>query len=166
MQPTPRQRYRRYTGDDAQWYAHVSRDPEIQQFTTDPPDLTADAVRAAIAASRDDPRREAFLICGASDTDRLGNLAIELCGDEAELSYWVAPGARGRGVATRAIGFACRWVADHADAARVVLWAHVDNAASRRAAERAGFTLVGLGTRQLGPRVVPCANYQLTLRRD
>lgn len=32
---------------DAGWYAHCAQDPEIQRFTSDPSDLTAEQVRDA-----------------------------------------------------------------------------------------------------------------------
>jgi hypothetical protein len=39
---------RAWRAEDAGWYAAQSRDPDIQRFTTDPPDLDVPTVRAAI----------------------------------------------------------------------------------------------------------------------
>jgi RimJ/RimL family protein N-acetyltransferase len=50
---------------------------------------------------------------------------------------------RGRGVMTRALRLAARWALDDG-AARVQLRADVENLASRRVAEKAGFKLEGV----------------------
>jgi hypothetical protein len=50
-------RLREWTSDDGDWYAEVvTQDELIQRFTTEPPALTGDEVRAAITdlATRDD----------------------------------------------------------------------------------------------------------------
>jgi RimJ/RimL family protein N-acetyltransferase len=125
---------RQWHPDDAEWYAEQSRDPEIQRWTTDPPDLTAATVRAAIERVRA-AGLVAFAITDAATGELLGNIALS---PEHELSYWIAPAGRGRGVATRAV----RLVLERAwasGAGRVRLHAHVDNAGSQRVAERAGF---------------------------
>lgn len=72
-----------------------------------------------------------------------GNIALRVAEEQAagELGYCTAPWARGRGLTTRAV----RLVTDHAFAhglRELVLRAAVDNAASRRVAEAAGFTFV------------------------
>ncbi|GIJ77894.1 Protein N-acetyltransferase, RimJ/RimL family [Micromonospora phaseoli] len=65
---------------------------------------------------------------------------------QAEIGYWVAPWARGRGVATAAT----RALAEHAFAAgtaRLELLTHVENAASQRVALAAGFRPEGVRRR-------------------
>jgi RimJ/RimL family protein N-acetyltransferase len=52
--------------------------------------------------------------------------------------------ARGRGLATRALVLTARWALGHEDVARVQLRADVENEASRRVAEKAGFRLEGV----------------------
>jgi RimJ/RimL family protein N-acetyltransferase len=66
-------------------------------------------------------------------------------GDEgvAELGYWVKAGARGRGVATRAVVLVARFAFDELGAARVQLVTEPDNVASQRVAEKAGFIREG-----------------------
>jgi [ribosomal protein S5]-alanine N-acetyltransferase len=61
----------------------------------------------------------------------------------AEVGYWVREDARGRGTATRALALVAT-VAFEQGAARVQLRAAVGNTASRRVAEKAGFTLEGV----------------------
>jgi len=62
----------------------------------------------------------------------------------AEVSYFVRVSARGRGVATREVRLIARWEFDELGVERLELRAHADNVASRRVAERAGFTFEGV----------------------
>src|SRR3954454_14480050 len=63
--------------------------------------------------------------------------------DVVEIGYWMRAEARGRGYMTRAVALASRW-AFAQGAARVQLRADVENAASCRVAEKAGFTRDGV----------------------
>jgi [ribosomal protein S5]-alanine N-acetyltransferase len=56
----------------------------------------------------------------------------------------VAAAARGRGLATTALRLVSRWAVRELGIARVHLTAHVDNPASQRVAERAGFRREGV----------------------
>ena len=60
-----------------------------------------------------------------------------------EVGYWMAPWARGRGIMTQAVRLVCRWGFDELDLGRIEWWANVGNHASRRVAEKAGFTMEG-----------------------
>jgi RimJ/RimL family protein N-acetyltransferase len=63
----------------------------------------------------------------------------------AEIGYWVGAEARGRGVATAATRAAARWAfAAVPELARIQLRADVENIASNRVAEKAGFTREGV----------------------
>lgn len=62
--------------------------------------------------------------------------------DAVELSYGVAPPARGRGIATRAARLATDWALGVGAFARVELRIAEDHAASRRIAEKLGFRFV------------------------
>jgi RimJ/RimL family protein N-acetyltransferase len=55
------------------------------------------------------------------------------------ISYWLGPGARGRGLATSAVRLLASWAFDELDLARLALLAEPDNVASQRVAERCGF---------------------------
>jgi RimJ/RimL family protein N-acetyltransferase len=70
----------------------------------------------------------------------LAGLGAEL-GPEAY--YWLGTPARGRGVATRALGRVCRWAFHVAGVARVRLFTEPDNVPSCRVAERVGFVREG-----------------------
>jgi RimJ/RimL family protein N-acetyltransferase len=63
--------------------------------------------------------------------------------DVGEVGYWMRADARGRGLTTRAVLLVSRLAFDEG-AARVQLRAETDNAASRRVAEKAGFTFEGV----------------------
>ena len=62
---------------------------------------------------------------------------------DAEIGYWTVPSARGRGVAAAAVDAACRWGFAALPVERVELCHAVENVASGRVAEKAGFTLEG-----------------------
>ena len=56
-----------------------------------------------------------------------------------ELSIWVAPGSRRRGLATAALGLAGDWLLEDCRLARVQILVELDNQAMLTAAARAGF---------------------------
>jgi len=99
---------------DAQWYADESKDPDIQRFTSDPADLSAKSVAAAIEA-RHGGSGLSFLVVDAATGHRLGNLAVDLEGSAGMVSYWMSSSARGRGSATSAIKLLVGWLHDRAD---------------------------------------------------
>ena len=62
---------------------------------------------------------------------------------EVELGYWVAAGARGRGVATEAAGAATLFAFERLAAETVLAGHFTDNPASGRVLAKLGFELVG-----------------------
>ena len=69
--------------------------------------------------------------------------SIDRSANDAEIGYWTAPSARGRGVASLAVDAACRWAFATLPVDRIELCHAVENAASGRVAEKAGFTYEG-----------------------
>ena len=69
--------------------------------------------------------------------------SIDRLANEAQIGYWTAPGARGRGVAAVATDAVCRWAFDTLPVDRIELCHAVENAPSGRVAEKAGFTFEG-----------------------
>jgi RimJ/RimL family protein N-acetyltransferase len=125
---------------DGPWYAGQLADPDIQRFTSEQPTTTADDFRAALATLGAREDHVGFAIVEAATGRLAGNIAADLTADgSAEVSYWVAPGFRGRGLASHALGQLCAWISAHWQPAEIVLWTHADNLASQRAAGRAGF---------------------------
>lgn len=74
---------------------------------------------------------------------------------EAELAYWTAVPARGRGYATRALGLLAGWAEDHGFC-RFWLEIEAGNRASLRVAEAAGFVAAGRRRCDLGEGPVEC----------
>lgn len=89
--------------------------------------------------------RDAFAVTEAVTGRILGSVGAQWTDerDVAELGYWVRSDARGRGVTTSAVRLVARW-AFAQGARRVQLRADVENRASRRVAEKAGFRLEGV----------------------
>ena len=63
--------------------------------------------------------------------------------DDGEIGYWIAPSARGRGLAGSAAEVACRWAFADLGLHRIQLFHAVENVASARVADKAGFTCEG-----------------------
>jgi len=66
-----------------------------------------------------------------------------------EVEFWMAPWARGRGVMTDAVRLVCRWGFADLGLGRIEWWANVGNYASRRVAEKVGFTMEGTARARL-----------------
>lgn len=61
----------------------------------------------------------------------------------SEIGYWLAPEARGRGAATRAVRLLAPWAFETFALTKLEIRAHSDNPASQRVAERCGFVRAG-----------------------
>jgi RimJ/RimL family protein N-acetyltransferase len=89
--------------------------------------------------------RRAFAIRDAETGALAGGCEVRLGGDGlAEMSYWVYPPFRGMGFARRAISLTCEWAFAELRVERMEIYVEPDNAASRSAALRAGFTEEGV----------------------
>ena len=100
-----------------------------------------------VAAGWADGSLAGFAIVDAATDEVLGSLGIQIEEPEqgtAETGYWVARAARGRGVASRALGLASRWALRELGLERIQLRAAVGNEPSRRVAEKAGFRYEGV----------------------
>jgi RimJ/RimL family protein N-acetyltransferase len=123
-------------------------DPDVLRFTLIPVPVPRDFTRSWYASyekARRDGTREAFAICDADGTPVGVALApmINRGTRTMELGYMVAPQARGRGVATAGLRLLTRWAFERG-AERVELRISVQNQASRRVAERSGYTCDGV----------------------
>lgn len=79
-----------------------------------------------------------FAITEPPDDELLGVISVQLH-DGGSIGYWLGPAARGRGLMTEALQAVTHW-AETQDVRGLCLAAHVDNVASQRVAEKAGFT--------------------------
>jgi RimJ/RimL family protein N-acetyltransferase len=92
-----------------------------------------------------------WAVCDSTTGEVLAHLALRPAADldVYDVGFWCLPAARGRGVVPDALGVVCRWAFTELGAARVEWMAEVGNTSSRRAAEKAGFTLEGVLRRGL-----------------
>lgn len=134
---------RSWRKEDAAWYVAQLSDPEILQFTTESAATSTDHFLDALTKLAVTPGQAGFAIVRPDTGDLAGNIAAvldEIDHTAAEISYWVAAEARGRGLATRAVRELCSWTRENWPAVReVTLWTHADNIASQRVALAAGF---------------------------
>jgi RimJ/RimL family protein N-acetyltransferase len=131
--------------------AAACQDPLIQHFTFVPPAYTEAHARDWVGSGpRERERGEALslVITPADGHDGLLGTVALLRPDwphrAAEVGYWVAPSARGRGAATRAVRLLAPWAIRSLGLRRITAEIDVENEASQRVAERAGFTREGV----------------------
>ena len=151
---------RPWSRDDAGFIADASGDPAIQRYSVphdrrghpSPPESIADAEamidefaanwRASAATGR--PSGVTFAITEARSGELAGLCGVDSWSDEdvVQIGYWVAPRARGRGFATRAVILLTRWLFD-LGAARVFVTVVAGNEGSVAVARRAGLVYEG-----------------------
>jgi RimJ/RimL family protein N-acetyltransferase len=127
----------------------ICRDPDVARFTRVPAPYSEADARAWIDAQpgRLEAGEGVTLVITSNGGAPLGSIGLRVDpGDRdiAEAGYMVAAAARGRGLATTALRLVSRWAVGELGIARVHLTAHVDNPASQRVAERAGFRREGV----------------------
>lgn len=141
-------RLRRWRMRDASAVHAACQDPDIARFTHVPSPYTLDDARRFLAASIGRGRHGSLplAVVDAGADELLGSIGLRAgpYPHIGELGYWLTPGGRGRGLATRAVLLLARWAFDDLQLARVQLMTFLDNEASQRVAERAGFTREGV----------------------
>jgi RimJ/RimL family protein N-acetyltransferase len=136
---------------DARFIAEASSDPGIQRYSSSPQSMT-DALALIEGFERNwlrfaeggQPSGVSFAILDAASGDLAGQCGVDgwSNGDVAQIGYWLAPHARGRGFATRAVKLMTSWLFE-LGAARVFLTVESENASSAAVARRAGFAYEG-----------------------
>ena len=125
-------------------------DPEIQRWHAR--SMTPAEALLWVEARAERWQREVGADWAVTDRDRLvgrvGFRVLELREGWAEAAYWVAPHARGRAIASRALRAAGDWMFTRVGLHRFVLAHAVANAASCRVAGKAGYALEGTMRRQ------------------
>jgi RimJ/RimL family protein N-acetyltransferase len=151
---------RPWSREDARFMAEASADPAIRRYNGShdrlgrptPPLSTTDAAARidqfalnwrAFAATGT-PSGVAFAILDERSGEPVGCCGVDDWSEEdvAQVGYWIAPKARGRGYATSAAILLTRWLFD-LGAARVFLTIVAGNEASVAVARRAGFVYEG-----------------------
>jgi RimJ/RimL family protein N-acetyltransferase len=151
---------RPWSTDDAGFIADASADPAIQRYSVPhdrhghptPPLSIGDAETAIDGFAADwrtfvttgRPSGVTFAITDAASGEVAGMCGVDQWSTEdvAQVGYWLAPSARGRGHATRALILMTRWLFE-LGAARVFLTIEEGNTASVEVAHRAGFVHEG-----------------------
>jgi RimJ/RimL family protein N-acetyltransferase len=143
-------RLRLHADSDIPAIVAACRDPEIPRWTRVPaPYREVDARSWLEQESHGRARGQllGLLVVDPGDDRLLGSAGIVHVDREegrCELGYWMAREGRGRGLATRAVRMLSGWVFDNVPVDRIEIHAEPDNSASRRVAERAGFTFEGV----------------------
>jgi RimJ/RimL family protein N-acetyltransferase len=123
----------------------MSRDADTIRFTNVPDPYDDDSVRIWLALQ---PARlragdgAAFAVVELPSEAALGAIGVRVLHGRgiAEVGYHMAPQGRGRGLATAALRLLSDWSFRTLPVARLQLTTHVDNPASQRVAEKAGYT--------------------------
>jgi len=123
-------------------------DEQARRFGWYPARSTEETVRTAISRWREQwtaegPTRAFALRVGATGV-LAGGCEVRLGqSGRAEMSYWVFPPFRGRGLAARGVKLLCEWAFADLNVARLELYIEPDNLASRAVARGAGFVEEG-----------------------
>jgi RimJ/RimL family protein N-acetyltransferase len=133
--------------EDASTVFTACQDPEITRFLPIPQPYTEATARAFVArrqADWDGDDERSFAITDAATGAVVGAIARHRRAEHrVEFGYWLAPWARGRGFAARALRLVADWSLREGYI-RLELFTHPDNSASGKVAERAGFTFEGV----------------------
>jgi RimJ/RimL family protein N-acetyltransferase len=127
-------------------------DPEIARWTTVPAPYTPDHARRFVAQTRrwwrEGRTGAIFAILERSSGSLVGMIGLEPAEPGlAEVGYWVAPEARRRGYATRAVRLVSTWAFTDPGLVRLELHTLVGIEASAAVAAKAGFTREGVARR-------------------
>jgi RimJ/RimL family protein N-acetyltransferase len=128
--------------------AELGRDPDVQRYTYVPSPWVEGFERTWLERyDQLDGTRAGFAIVDLESGEFLGMAAlvwVDMEARQAEAGYIVAPAARGRGVAGRALRLLTDWALTDLGLERVELKITVENEPSIRVAERAGFVREGV----------------------
>lgn len=143
-------RLRSWSQNDLDAVHEATQDVLISRFTRVPNHQTKEDIRRFIEGR--EPARQSgnvlpLVIADARSDELLGTISLmglEWEQRRAGVGFWLAPRARGQGVATRAVTLLSRWALTELGLARFQLGTYTDNYASQRVAERCGFVREGV----------------------
>jgi RimJ/RimL family protein N-acetyltransferase len=147
--PGGRFRLRPWRPGDVDQLVAIWQDPTLtDRFPVDLPYTPASARSfvAAVASSwRDGLAYHLAIVDGDEPGTILGGCDLSGLDGRSppDVGYWLAPAARGRGLATSVVGVVVAWATTNLAADELVLEVEPDNAASIAVAERNGFRLDG-----------------------
>lgn len=134
--------------EDVDAITAACQDPDIGRFTRVPWPYTREDAEFFVAMAEEDLRTGTGVNLLVRDADgrvlgSCGMPRMDARDNRAEVGYWIASDARGRGVATRAARAVCRWAFDEVGLARLGIEAATINPGSNGVARALGFTLEG-----------------------
>jgi RimJ/RimL family protein N-acetyltransferase len=155
MEPTEitagRLHLRPYVEADIDAVYACCQDPDIQRWTTVPVPYTRAHAQGYVEQHTAEGWRagagNSFAVVDSVGNTLLASVGLvraDLDARIAEIGYWANPDARGKGVTTQAVQVVSRWAFDELGIERMEWVAAVGNDASRRVAEKAGFTVEGV----------------------
>jgi RimJ/RimL family protein N-acetyltransferase len=121
-------------------------DPTVGRFRYSIPnsETEAQAWLTKLRTDREAGRRVELAIAAATDLAAVGSVSLQdFEHGNATMRYWLAPAARGRGLATCAVRLLAGWAFRELALARLWLQIEPENVASQRVAERCGFVREG-----------------------
>jgi RimJ/RimL family protein N-acetyltransferase len=142
---------RPWRADDADAVYQACQDPLIQRWTRVPRPYRPEHARGFVTTFTENSWKSGSAaplgVFDRATGEMLGStglVAVEENLAEAEIGYWSAPWARGRGATTAAARAVARWALHHLNLNRLIWRAEVGNHASRLIAERIGVRVEGL----------------------
>ena len=139
-------RLRPWREQDADAVLAAQQDPEIRAWAGGQAVTTREDAVALLRRLVEQENRASWAVVDAATDAVLGSVSvhtIDPVGNDAQIGYWTAPAARGRGVAATAVDAACRWAFGALPIDRIELCHALENVASRSVAEKAAFTYEG-----------------------
>ncbi|MGW4034473.1 GNAT family N-acetyltransferase [Streptomyces sp. NPDC004838] len=146
---TERLLLRTFTDDDTEDVYRICQDPDIQRWTTVPSPYerrhAVDFTGQTVPEGWHTGTMFTFAVLPHEGGPLMASVAVTLRSLSGvwEIGFWTAREFRGRGIMTEAVGAVAHWTFTGLGGTRLEWRAEVGNAASRAAAEKAGFTVEG-----------------------
>lgn len=139
---------RRWTTRDLGCVRAASEEGRVPECTSVPERFTEERGRAWVARQHERTRTGrgwSLAIADARSKEAFGCAVLVLRPEAgvAGIGYWLVPGARGLGLATRAVGLLTDWGLGAGGLARIEAWVEPGNDASVRVLSRCGFEYEG-----------------------
>lgn len=157
-------RLRNLEASDAEWITRACQDEEVQRWTKVPRPYSREHAESFIKDKNGE--LAAWAIIDSRSQDPVGVIGIHhVINGVASIGYWVAPWGRKSGAASTALRIIPTLARRVGKAHTLHATIAETNTASRRTAERGGFTLIGNSTDSCpdGSSVIPGLTYQLQI---
>ncbi len=131
---------------DAAAILAAAADPEIARWNAGPKDLDAARAWCTVRADWSDGKAASWVVKDTSGllVGQISAFQIDRGTGSCQVGYWVAPGARRRGVASAALDAARRFVFEGLGLTRMELFHAIENLGSCGVARAGGFALEGI----------------------